>query len=179
MGTQLADGALRDRVLADASRLSAESTREQREVLDQIADTLAREVGDTCCIALLEHGRLNPVALGHRDQAARRLLTSLVRLPLGMSAIPAATIVMVTQRPMRTEAMPLPVMLSMFPRLSPYVRRYPVESMLSLPLRGEPKALGAMGFVRHEKGNPYTEADQEFLLELADAVAAGLQRRAL
>jgi GAF domain-containing protein len=179
MGTQLVDGALRDRVLADASRLSAESTREQREVLDQIADTLAREVGDTCCIALLEHGRLNPVALGHRDQAARRLLTSLVRLPLGMSAIPAATIVMVTQRPMRTEAMPLPVMLSMFPRLSPYVRRYPVESMLSLPLRGEPKALGAMGFVRHEKSKPYTEADQEFLLELADAVAAGLQRRTL
>jgi GAF domain-containing protein len=77
---------------------------------------------------------------------------------------------------MRTEAMPLPVMLSMFPRLSPYVRRYPIESMLSLPLRGEPKAVGAMGFVRHEKGRPYTEDDQAFLLELADAVAAGLQR---
>jgi GAF domain-containing protein len=77
---------------------------------------------------------------------------------------------------MRTEAMPLPVMLSMFPRLSPYVRRYPIESMLSLPLRGEPKAVGAMGFVRHEKGRAYTEDDQAFLLELADAVAAGLQR---
>jgi GAF domain-containing protein len=176
MGTPLAVGSLRDEVLADAAQLSAESSRGQREVLDRIADTLAREVGDTCCIALLEHGRLNPVALGHRDQAARRLLTSLVRLPLGMSAIPAATIVLVTQRPMRTEAMPLPVMLSMFPRLSPYVRRYPIESMLSLPLRGEPKAVGAMGFVRHEKARPYTEEDQTFLLELADAVAAGLQR---
>jgi GAF domain-containing protein len=176
MGTQLAEGTLRDRVLADAAQLSADSTREQREVLDRIADTLAQEVGDTCCIALLEHGRLNPVALGHRDQAARRLLTSLVRLPLGMSAIPAATIVMVTKRPLRTGPMPLPVMLSMFPRLSPYVRRYPIESMLSLPLRGEPKAIGAMGFVRHEKDNAYTQADQDFLMELADAVAAGLQR---
>jgi GAF domain-containing protein len=176
MSTQLAVGTLRERILADASLLRAQSTREQRELLDRIADTLATEVGDTCCIALLEHGRLNPVALGHRDQAARRLLTSLVRLPLGMSAIPAATIVMVTQKPMRTDALPLPVMLSMFPRLSPYVRRYPVESMLSLPLRGEPKAIGAMGFVRHEKGRPYTEQDQAFLVELADAVAAGLQR---
>jgi GAF domain-containing protein len=176
MATPLAVGTLRESVLADAAQLSAQSTRKQREVLDRIADTLAREVGDTCCIALLEHGRLNPVALGHRDQAARRLLTSLVRLPLGMSAIPAATIVLVTQRPMRTEAMPLPVMLSMFPRLSPYVRRYPIESMLSLPLRGEPKALGAIGFVRHEKGRPYTEDDQEFLLELADAISAGLKR---
>lgn len=176
MGAELAVGTLRDRILADASMLSARSTREQRQVLDRIADTLAQEVGDTCCIALLEHGRLNPVALGHRDQAARRLLTSLVRLPLGMSAIPAATIVLVTQRPMRTEAMPLPVMLSMFPRLSPYVRRYPIESMLSLPLRGEPKAVGAMGFVRHEKNNPYTEHDQAFLMELADAISAGLQR---
>jgi GAF domain-containing protein len=176
MGTQLAAGTLRERVLADAAQLSAQSTREQRVVLDRIADTLADEVGDTCCIALLEHGRLNPVALGHRDQAARRLLTSLVRLPLGISAIPAATIVMVTQRPMRTDAMPLPVMLSMFPRLSPYVRRYPIESMLSLPLRGEPKAVGAMGFVRHEKDNPYSQEDQDFLMELADAVAAGLQR---
>ena len=145
-------------------------------MLDRIADTLALEIGDTCCIALLEHGRLNPVALGHRDQSARRLLTSLVRLPLGMSAIPAATIVMVTQRPMRTDAMPMPVMLSMFPRLAPYVRRYPVEAMLSLPLRGEPKAVGAMGFVRHEKRKPYTMEDQVFLLELADAIAAGLQR---
>jgi GAF domain-containing protein len=176
MGTQLAVGTLRERVLADASGLSAQMSREQREILDRIADTLADEVGDTCCIALLEHGRLNPVALGHRDQAARRLLTSLVRLPLGMSAIPAANIVMVTQKPMRTEAMPLPVMLSMFPRLAPYVRRYPIESMLSLPLRSDPRALGAMGFVRHEKNNPYTQDDQEFLMELADAVAAGLQR---
>jgi GAF domain-containing protein len=176
MGTQLAVGPLRERILADASQLSAQSTREQRELLDRIADTLAQEVGDTCCIALLEHGRLNPVALGHRDAAARRLLTSLVRLPLGMSAIPAATIVMVTQRPMRTEAMPMPVMLSMFPRLSPYVRRYPIQSMLSLPLRADPKAVGALGFVRHEKGNPYTQDDQDFLMELADAIAAGLQR---
>ena len=176
MSTRLAGGALRERVLADASLLRARSSREQREVLDRIADTLAIEVGDTCCIALLEHGRLNPVALGHRDQAARRLLTSLVRLPLGMSAIPAATIVMVTQKPMRTDALRLPVMLSMFPRLSPYVRRYPIESMLSLPLRGEPKAVGAMGFVRHEKGRPYTDEDQAFLMDLADAIAAGLQR---
>jgi len=176
MGTQLAAGTLRDRILADASQLTGQLDGEQRVVLDRMADTLAEEVGDTCCIALLEHGRLNPVALGHRDPAARRLLTSLVRLPLGMSAIPAATIVMVTQRPMRTEAMPLPVMLSMFPRLSPYVRRYPIESMLSLPLRAEPKAIGAIGFVRHEKDNPYTQADQEFLMELADAIARALQR---
>src|SRR3954449_9879442 len=176
MGTQLAVGTLRERIVEDAAQLSGHSTREQREILDRIADTLADEVGDTCCIALLEHGRLNPVALGHRDPAAKRLLASLVRLPLGMSAVPAATIVMVTQRPMRTEAMPLPVMLSMFPRLAPYVRRYPIESMLSLPLRAEPKALGAVGFVRHEKGRPYSQEDQEFLLELADAVAEGLQR---
>jgi GAF domain-containing protein len=178
MGTQLAGGTLRERILADASQLTAQSTRKQRVVLDRIAETLADEVGDTCCIALLEHGRLNPVALGHRDPAARRLLTSLVRLPLGMSAIPAATIVMVTQRPMRTDAMPLPVMLSMFPRLSPYVRRYPIESMLSLPLRAEPKAIGAIGFVRHEKDNAYTQADQDFLMELADAIAVALQRPA-
>lgn len=176
MASELAVGTLRERVLADAALLSAESTREQREILDRIADTLAHEVGDTCCIALLEHGRLNPVALGHRDQAARRLLASLVRLPLGMSAVPAATIVIVTQRPMRTESMPLPLMLSMFPRLAPYVRRYPVEAMLSLPLRGEPKAVGAIGFVRHEKGKPYTDADQAFLMELADAIADGLHR---
>src|SRR4051812_7403778 len=119
MASQLAVGSLREQVLADAALLSSSSGREQRDILDRIADTLATEVGDTCCIAVLEHGRLNPVALGHRDQAARRLLTSLVRLPLGMSAVPAATIVMVTQKPMRTESLPLPVMLSMFPRLSP------------------------------------------------------------
>jgi GAF domain-containing protein len=176
MASELAVGTLRERVLAEAARLTAQSTREQREILDRIAEMLAHEVGDTCCIALLEHGRLNPVALGHRDQAARRLLASLVRLPLGMSAVPAATIVIVTQRPMRTESMPLPLMLSMFPRLSPYVRRYPVEAMLSLPLRGEPKAVGAIGFVRHEKGKPYTDADQAFLMELADAIADGLRR---
>src|SRR3954454_6107344 len=175
MVTEVALETLRERVLGYASQLRSESTREQRNLLDQIAETLANEVGDTCCIALLEHGRLNPVALGHRDRAARRLLESLVRLPLGVSAIPAANIVMVTQRPMRTDAMPLPVMLSMFPRLAPYVRRYPIEAMLSLPLRGEPKAVGAIGFVRHEKGNPYTQADQDFLMELADAIAAQLQ----
>jgi GAF domain-containing protein len=176
MSPELAAGTLRERVLADAALLTAESSREQREILDRIADLLADEIGDVCCIALLEHGRLNPVALGHRDAAARRLLTSLVRLPLGMSAVPAATIVMVTQEPMRTEVAPMPVMLSMFPRLAPYVRRYPIQSMLSLPLRAQPQAVGVMGFVRHETGRPYTAADEAFLMELADAVAAGLQR---
>ena len=175
MASQTAVGSLREQVLADAAALAVTRGRERRAVLDRIAETLAEQVGDTCCIALLEHGRLNPVALGHRDPGAKRLLASLVRLPLGMSAIPAATIVMVTQKPLRTEAMPLPVMLSMFPRLSPYVRRYPVEAMLSLPLRGEPKAIGAMGFVRHERGRPYSEDDQAFLMELADAVARGLR----
>lgn len=174
MAPQLAVGSVRERVLADVSRLADAGERERRELLDRIADTLAEEVGDTCCISLLEHGRLNPVALGHRDQSARRLLTSLVRLPLGMSAIPAATIVMVTQRPMRVGPMPLPVMLSMFPRLAPYVRRYPVEAMLSLPLRGEPKAIGAMGFVRHEKGRPYTQEDQDFLMDVAEAISVAL-----
>jgi GAF domain-containing protein len=33
--------------------------------------------------------------------------------------------------------------------------------------------------VRHAKGNPYTDADQEFLMELADAIAAGLSRSAV
>jgi GAF domain-containing protein len=35
-----------------------------------------------------------------------------------------------------------------------------------------------MGFVRHEQNNPYTQDDESFLMELADAVAAGLQRQA-
>src|SRR4051794_41883877 len=175
MASQLAVGMLREQVLADAALLADADGRERRVVLDRVAETLAEQVGDACCISLLEHGRLTPVALGHRDPAAKRLLGSLVRLPLGMSAIPAATIVMVTQRPMRTDALPLPVMLSMFPRLSPYVRRYPIQSMLSLPLRAEPKALGAIGFVRHEKGRSYTDEDQQFLMELADAIGAGLQ----
>jgi GAF domain-containing protein len=176
MSSQPAVGTLRECVLADAATLTSESTRARREALDRIADTLAEQVGDACCIALLEHGRLNPVALGHRNVGAKRLLTSLVRLPLGMSAVPAAAIVMVTQKPMRTNAAPMPVMLSMFPRLAPYVRRYPIESMLSLPLRGEPSAVGAMGFVRHERGRPYTTEDETFLMELADAVAEGLRR---
>lgn len=176
MAQEAATEAVREQVLADAARLTSQSTRANREILDRIASTLAAEIGDAVCIALVEHGRLNPVALGHRDLAARRLLTSLVRLPLGMSAVPAATIVMVTQKPMRTQRAPMPVMLSMFPRLAPYVRRYPIESMLSLPLRGEPSAIGALGFVRHEAGRPYTEDDERSLLELADAIADGLRR---
>src|SRR4051812_6148597 len=175
MASQLAVGSLRERVLADAALLPNTSGRDQRVVLDRIADTLAADVGDTCCIALLEHGRLNPVALGHRDASAKRLLTSLVRLPLGMSAIPAATIVMVTQKPMRTDAMPLPVMLSMFPRPSPDVRRYPIESMLSFRPPGEPQAVGAIGLVRPARGRPYGEVDQTFVMDLADAVADGLR----
>ena len=70
MGADLAVGTLRERILADASQLSAQSTRAQREVLDRIADTFAREVGDTCCIALLEHGRLDAVAEPEVEEAA-------------------------------------------------------------------------------------------------------------
>src|SRR6476659_6015944 len=98
MATGVASG-LRDDVLAEARALAGAEQREQRRILDRIAERLAADVGDVCCIALLRDGRLDPVALGHRDRAARRLLTELVRLPLGLSAVPAATIVMVTQTP--------------------------------------------------------------------------------
>jgi len=174
MASSAVDGGIRPQVLADAQALADAPPREQRALLDSIADALAEDVGDACCISLLHEGRLNPVALGHRNVAARRLLTELVRLPLGMSAVPAATIVMVTQKPMRAEVAPMPVMLSMFPRLAPYVKRYPIESMLSLPLRGTPTAVGAMGFVRHERGRPYTKGDEESLMEIADAIADSL-----
>jgi hypothetical protein len=33
--------------------------------------------------------------------------------------------------------------------------------------------------VRHEKNNAYSQDDQDFLLELADAIATGLQRPAI
>ena len=174
MATGVASG-LRDDVLAEAQALAGAAPREQRRILDRIVERLAADVGDVCCIALLRDGRLDPVALGHRDRAARRLLTELVRLPLGLSAVPAATIVIVTQRPIRAQAAPMPLMLSIFPRLSAYVKRYPIQSMLSLPLRGQPDAVGAMGFVRHEYGRPYTAEDERRLMELADAIAAGLR----
>jgi GAF domain-containing protein len=178
MATGVASG-LRDDVLAQARALAGAEPREQRRILDRIAERLAADIGDVCCIALLRDGRLDPVALGHRDRAARRLLTELVRLPLGLSAVPAATIVMVTQKPIRAQDAPMPLMLSIFPRLSAYVRRYPIQSMLSLPLRGEPEAVGAMGFVRHEPGRPYTDEDEAFLLECANSIADGLSSRTL
>lgn len=177
MATGVASG-LRDDVLAEARALAGAEQREQRRILDRIAERLAADVGDVCCIALLRDGRLDPVALGHRDRAARRLL-ALVRLPLGLSAVPAATIVMVTQKPIRAQTAPMPLMLSIFPRLSAYVKRYPIQSMLSLPLRGEPDAVGAMGFVRHEFDRPYTAEDEKLLMELADAIAAGLGARTM
>lgn len=173
--------AARASALAEASRAFAEASLDYQAVLETVSRTVAEVLEGGCITRLLDEDnqRLDAVAVYHRDPAALDALQELRRLHFdpreGLSGQVLAT----------GEALSMPVVdQDHLLRVGAagfrdFITRFPMHSLLIVPLRVRGRAIGTLTVWRDEPGRPYTDADQTFLQNLADRAALNVDNAQL
>jgi signal transduction histidine kinase len=168
--------------LAEASQTFAAEHLELGPLLETVARRTAELVGDVCTIRLLspDGNTLTVAAFFHRDREAHEALAPL----LSASAQPAdrglAASVVATGRPLRIPVADQDEMRqALDPRYWPYLERFPMHSVLIVPLRVRLRITGVLAISRTTPGRPFEAEDEIFLQDLADRAALAIENARL
>lgn len=167
----------RSQVLAYVSNLFVAEPRDIAELLNDVARYISQLFGDLCAVRLIsaEGKYLEPTAVAVQDaEILSDILGILHREPQpigdGLSAY-----VLRIGRPVRIANFDQE---STKPRYSPalleHFQRFPVRSVVAVPLRAQGQVLGVMNLWRYHSGARYTEADETFFMDLGDRIALGI-----
>lgn len=169
--------ASRMRALAEVSQAFAQSGPDLEAVLNQVVRHVSELVGGACAIRLIASDglHLHLAAFYHPDAelaaAAQALLTaSLQRVDEGL-----AVAVLGRGEPVLLPAIDQAALrASVRPIFHPHLDRWPITSMLTVPLRARTGTIGMLSLTRYEGEAPYTDDDQAFLVDLADRAALAI-----
>jgi PAS domain S-box-containing protein len=162
--------ALRNAVLSEVSQSLASSSLDEKAILDIVAATTARLVGDSCIITLLsDDGKyLQPVAWHHKDPKALALMRSLSDTTYNLSIVrhskhrfQASTSLLIK------DLLPADALESIPLGFREYLDSVGMTSALIVPIKIGDKTIGTLGITRDRGGNPYNENDQSILEILA------------
>ncbi|HET7035140.1 MAG TPA: ATP-binding protein [Thermomicrobiaceae bacterium] len=170
--------------LSEATARFAEMGLDLTALLQLVTEQAARMIGDGCMIRLLtEDGRLvAPAASYHPNAEALALARELMADADATRADDPSGMV----RVVRTGE---PLLLSLVdpeldrsvirPEYWPYLERYPVHSLLIVPLRLRDHLLGTVTIWRDQNSQPLTIDDQTLLTQLADRAALAIDNARL
>jgi signal transduction histidine kinase len=167
----------RDRItiLEEAGRKFAEAKLDLQEILDTVTREVATRMGDSCAINLLsEDGEtLELLAVCSTDPAlsasVRKTIAAAPVLKNGESTLAR---VARSGQPVLTPEVPFKAVLaSSLPEHRAHLERYPIHSLLVVPLRVQEAIIGTMTLARGVANSPYTRQDQALLQDLADRAA--------
>lgn len=169
-------------VLADASQAFATLYRDPDEVVALIVERVAVEIGDSCSLHLLSSDgqQLVPVRCHHANPVAHQLMQSIfdtapTRLGEGLGGM-----VVRSGRPQMLNRISRAQFLhALRDEYLPYYERYPVHSLLVVPLRIQNNVFGMLGAARDLTAEAYTEDDLTLLQDLADRTALALENSRL
>jgi signal transduction histidine kinase len=174
--------ASRLQALAEASQAFAAAHLELGPLLDAVVRRTAELVGDVCTIRLLspDARTLTAAAFFHRDHAAHAALGALLSAaPQPADRGPAASVV-ATGRPLRIPVVdPEEMHRVLDPRYWPYLERFPMHSLLIVPLRVQARVTGVLSITRTTPGRPFDAEDEVFLQDLADRAALAIENAQL
>ncbi|MDQ4099479.1 MAG: ATP-binding protein [Chloroflexota bacterium] len=174
--------ALHQRVLAQASQAFSAAVPDGRIVLETVTRATARAVGDACVICLVsEDGkRIDPVAWHHIDPHANALLAEVYRgVRHGLDEGLVSEVVRTGQPVYRPVVDPGEVRTATKVEYAPYLDRYPIHSVLIVPLRARNRVLGALALSRNSLGHPYAPSDISLAQDLADRAALAIDNARL
>lgn len=161
----------RFRILSQASRDLVEANLELSAVPEKIAQRIVEAIGDSCAVRLLtEDGdHLKLVSLHHANPEALGYLRELFgKEPERVEDTPGGLVVR-TGEPFILTVGAQDVFRKAAPaRLLPYLDRFGVYSLLTVPLRSRGTIIGSITVTRTSPGHPYTVEDQGLLEELSD-----------
>jgi len=160
-------------IMAEATRRFSEAKLELRDTLDTIAREVASQLLDSCAINLLTaDGRvLEPVAIANVDpeaeEATRRTMAA---APVRMDESSSLARVVRSGEPLLIPVIPRETWLaaSARPEYREHHQRFPISSILIVPLRARDRIIGTITVSRGAGGPPYTPEDQVLLQDLAD-----------
>jgi PAS domain S-box-containing protein len=162
--------AARFRVLADASRALVEANLAEPALLELIARQIATAFGDVCAIRLLtkdrQHSQL--VGLHHVDPDALALL----RESFGngrekVGNLPNSRVIVTGETYLEPIVAQAALRASVSPRFLPYLDKFGVHSLLTVPLRSQETIIGTISVSRTSSGRPLNIDDQTLLEELS------------
>jgi signal transduction histidine kinase len=174
--------AARLRILAAASWALSGSRFDLERVAETIVEQVTIHLGDGCGLALVsEDGRwLVHKAFRHRDpdaEALSRALAGGARLSIDEGLLGAVarsgqpTFLPAADPSGLLEGVPAP--------FRAYVERFPVRSLVAVPLRSHGRVLGTLHMVRQSAVDPYTDEDRLLLEELAERAAVSIDNARL
>jgi signal transduction histidine kinase len=176
----LRDTMLRLRVLSDASGLLATSLDDD-EVLGRLVDILARDVATFCVIDVCEQGRVRRKAVGVNASERSELAGELAGFELdwsrphpGHEAIGAGRSILV---PETTDD--FLVAMSQGPEHLELLRRLELRSMVTVPLIGRDRVVGALTLLSSTPERHYGPRDLSFANELAKRTALAIENARL
>ncbi len=174
--------AARLKVLADASRAFSAAVPDLPATLEAVARRSAEALGDACVISFRsEDGRwLVPVAWHHLDPIPRALLGQLYTSVRHSADEGLSGRVLQTGQPLLVPTItPNQMRAATKSEYWSYLERFPIHSLLIVPLRARDRVLGTLALSRNTPGRSYTAADQALVQDLADRAALAIDNARL
>ena len=176
------DGRLR--ILAEVSHVLAKITTDYASVLQTIADTCARYVGDGCLVTLLDANeqRLIGAANAHRDADLANVYREYVGALGGVSATGtsvSATVLRTGEPIFVPEIDPADVVARSEPALHLLVTRLDVHSYVVVPIHAHGETIGTLSMLRTGPGRNYVHEDVVLLQDLADRAGLAIDNARL
>ncbi|PKH39388.1 hypothetical protein CXG46_14210 [Nocardioides alpinus] len=172
------DGATQRTVLLAEASMSLSRSLDMDTTLAEVGRLLVPRFADWCSLQLLNDGRLETVALQHRDPATTEWARSLMgAFPTRMDAPHGAANVVRSGQSEIYPYIPSEVMEATAASAEhlALVRRLGLTSALIVPLTGrDGGVVGTLTLIHAESGRRYSDEDGAFLEAVADRVAVAL-----
>jgi signal transduction histidine kinase len=172
----LRDQSEKAQALAHLSSLIVSEQREFAGTLQEVARYISNLFGDLCAIQLLsnnaEYLELSAIAAPNPDIFDD--LAKGQKQPGQMVDLAYNTAILRNGQPVVVTKFDPEEAVNLSPSMRDHFTRFPVSSMLIVPLRAQSQLLGMMNLWRYQPGNPYQETDVVFFTDLADRVALGI-----
>ncbi|WP_164012719.1 GAF domain-containing protein [Pyxidicoccus trucidator] len=173
--------AARLQLLGEASDAFSVTNRDLDVLLDTIARQVSRTLAESCALLLLsEDGeRLELGTFHHEDAEVATLYRQVLQAPLSSGEGFSGRVLQSGQSqliPVLTQELLLALVK---PEHQEAVRRFPVHSLVGVPLRMQGRVVGVLSVCRFSAGRPFTREDQGLVEELAAKAALSIENARL
>ncbi|MDX6211146.1 MAG: hypothetical protein QOF82_233 [Frankiales bacterium] len=155
--------------------LLAEGTHEDRELMTDVAQAVARIVGDAATLWVIGDSGLRAVSNWHPDKRAREILDVLYEQDDGLAeaAVEAGETVFIA------DIDPDRIKGPLRETYSGFLDEFPVRSVIVVPLRVRGRTVGALACARMRTSAPYTREDLALVKDIGQRVALAIDNARL
>ena len=168
--------------LADATE-ALNSSLDYNSTLRTVAELAVPRLGDWCAVDMLRDGKLERLAVVHRDPERLNMVLALTRdRPPRLDAPMGSGKVIRTGRPELITEIPEEVLVASAEgnvQLIQAIQKLDLHSLLGVPLMSEGKAIGAIVCVMAESGRRFTEQDLQVAEDLAARASLAIENALL